>query len=675
MMPFTRTLLVLGLAGLPSLAVAADLELKRVLLSSGGVGYFEYEAEVDGNASLSLAVRRDQVDDLLKSIVVFDERGAVGQVSLAGEEALRDIFRDLPFDGAALSNPAELLNALRGNEVAVAGSSQVRGRIMSAAMEPVSLPGNGGTLARLKLMLLTTEGLKGVTVQDLDAISFADAALQARLSTALAALAEAQDRERRILDIRAEGQGRRKLRVAFVSEAPLWKASYRLTVSGEAGAANGDLQGWAALENRSGTDWKDVELTLVSGSPVTFRQALYATYYVDRPEVPVEVIGRVLPRPDQGGIAAQTMADAPALPRQKRAELGTAPAPASRGFVAAGAPAAPEPPPLAALVTGEASEQQTQVRFRLPRPVTLASGQNVLVPIVARKVPAERVALYQPQTHRLHPLAAIYLANDGATALPPGIVTLYERGTDGVSHIGDARLASLPAGEKRLLAFALDGKVRIDQEQQRSAEITRLRMARGILEVTRTEQATTIYRIAAPAGDGRRLLLEQPRQAGFSVSKPEKGVEIADGNWRIDAPLPAGQGRFEVTAERPVTERIQLLSAGDEQIRLLLQAPRLSERQREALQRVAGLSAERAKAAAELARLERERGALVGEQARLRANLQAVPQGSDLHRRYLTQIGGQEDRLAALDVDMKVKQAELQGAVARLEDYVRTLEF
>ena len=35
-------------------ADAADLALKRVLLSTGGVGYFEYEATVDGPGDLGL---------------------------------------------------------------------------------------------------------------------------------------------------------------------------------------------------------------------------------------------------------------------------------------------------------------------------------------------------------------------------------------------------------------------------------------------------------------------------------------------------------------------------------------------------------------------------------------------------------------------------------------------
>lgn len=62
------------------------------------------------------------------------------------------------------------------------------------------------------------------------------------------------------------------------------------------------LQGWAVLENLSGDDWDGIELTVVSGNPVTFTQALYQAYYVDRPEVPVEVFGRVMPSVDTGAI-------------------------------------------------------------------------------------------------------------------------------------------------------------------------------------------------------------------------------------------------------------------------------------------------------------------------------------------------------------------------------------
>src|SRR4051812_48131015 len=78
-------------------AVAADLTLKRVMLSSAGVGYFEYETEVDGQATLGLDVPLDQVDDVLTSLVVFDSAGAVGTVELLGRDNTRANFGNVPF--------------------------------------------------------------------------------------------------------------------------------------------------------------------------------------------------------------------------------------------------------------------------------------------------------------------------------------------------------------------------------------------------------------------------------------------------------------------------------------------------------------------------------------------------------------------------------------------------
>ena len=52
------------------------------LLSSGGMGYFEYEATVDGDATLKLTVSLQQVDDVLKSLVL-DVAGGVARVMLA----------------------------------------------------------------------------------------------------------------------------------------------------------------------------------------------------------------------------------------------------------------------------------------------------------------------------------------------------------------------------------------------------------------------------------------------------------------------------------------------------------------------------------------------------------------------------------------------------------------
>ena len=109
--------------------------LKRVMLSTGGVGYFEYEADVTGTAELLMPVRMDQVDDILKSIVVFDQQGNTGFVQLPSRAPLSDIFRGLPFGPRALESNASLVEALKGAEVSVRASSSFDGRIVSVNEE------------------------------------------------------------------------------------------------------------------------------------------------------------------------------------------------------------------------------------------------------------------------------------------------------------------------------------------------------------------------------------------------------------------------------------------------------------------------------------------------------------------------------------------------------------
>src|SRR5690606_17833010 len=118
---------------------AGGFQLRRVMLSTGGVGYFEYETRARGDAALSFRVRRDQVDDVLKSVVVYDDEGRIGTITLPGQEPLREAFRGLPFEPEHLSSPAALLNALRGAEVRVSGSREPVGRLLSGTRETVAL--------------------------------------------------------------------------------------------------------------------------------------------------------------------------------------------------------------------------------------------------------------------------------------------------------------------------------------------------------------------------------------------------------------------------------------------------------------------------------------------------------------------------------------------------------
>jgi len=666
------------------LAVAEPMALRRVMLSSGGVGYFEHEAKVDGNATLELELRLEQVDDALKSLVVYDDKGGIGSVVLPGREPLAQAFRDLPFDAGALGSPVALLNALQGAEVTVGGAQTLSGRILSVTEERTQLPGaNAPVIQRHRVSLLTPTGIQQFVLQDAASVQFTDPKLKAQVEAALAAVAQHRSKDKRVLTIAANGQGARTVRVAYVVAAPLWKTAYRLTLPpltpGEVDGANtrAHMQGWAVLENMTGADWTNIELTLVSGSPVTFRQALYQAYYVNRPDVPVEVMGRVLPRQDSGTLAMEQLSatlgkQQAQAPRSAPAAVGSARArDLQMQRTEAAAPAEAAAMAMAdAAVAAESQEATTQVVFRFSQPISVQSGQTLTVPVINREVPARRLALYQPQTHARHPLAAVRLTNEAkdgqGTGLPAGVLTLYERGRDGqVAFVGDARLGTFPAGEQRLVSYALDQKVIVDREEQGRRTIGQGAIQRGVFRYTATERQTVTYRVKGAKLEARSLIVEHPRVPGWKlIQPPEKDVELAETAYRIRGELPKDStATIEVVLEYPRTETLQIAQINREQIAYYASSQELDKPVRDAFVELARLQSEVDGHTRRVEGLNLQRKRLVEDQSRLRDNLNRTPGNTDLHRRYLAKLNEQEGEIEKLDAELR--KAEEAQAKAR----------
>jgi len=660
---------LLGLFAVPTLATAQDLALKRVMLSSGGLGYFEYEATVEGDATLRLTVSLQQVDDVLKSLVVYDDKGGVGGLSLPGREPLAQAFKDLPFDQDSLASPADLLATLKGAEITVGGARAITGRIVSVQEETITLADGKATTKRTRITLLTDRGLQQFILEDAENLQFADAALRDKVAQALLAIQSNRAKDARTLELATRGQGKRTVRVAYIVEVPVWKASYRLTLPGDP-AARSALQGWATIENLSGQDWKDIELTLVSGRPVAFHQALYDAYYVKRPEVPVEVAGRLMPGIDRGGVEAE---------RQKAAAPPPPPAPApyrpqqERGVAASAAP----PPAAAAADQFEATDAATQVVFKYPRTVNVDNGRTLSIPIIDRQVPAQRLALYQAETAARNPLAAIRLTNDGDSGLPPGIITIYERDKAGyVTYVGDARLSGFPVGETRLLAYALDEKITVERDAAQTERIATGTIAQGALRLSRVIRQTVTYRVRGPAKEPRQLIVVQRRLPGWTLVKPDiKSVELSEGNYRVPFQLPGGDQTqtFEVVQEQTQQQELRLVDGAADQIRVYAQAREFDDKTRAALVNVLHLQGAITDAQRKVAEADAERQQIIQEQARLRDNLARVPANSDLQRRYLATLDKQETELESIAKRRTDAEKAVEAARGALRTYVAQL--
>ena len=659
-------------------AEAAELELKRVMLSSGGVGYFEYQAQVEGWETLEVPVRLDQVDDVLKSAVIFDDAGGSGVIELQGKDSLTEIFRTMPVGAEAFESPAALYAALKGEEVSVDEPVSATGQIVSV-VEESETGENGMARVRHRMALMTANGLVQFILEDARGIRFTNQGLDEKLKGALTSLASNRQRELRTLKITARGDGYRTVTVGFVIEAPLWKTSYRMVMGGEGKAR---MQGWAVIENASGADWKDVELTLVSGNPVTFKQALYDKYYVDRQSVPVEVLGRVNPRRDDGSTGGdeseweQNGQGTPIEPAPAPMEpAGPAPAAVqtseSDGIDVTASRMAEKPGQIAA----ESTEAGTSVIFTMSNAVTAGSGQSLTVPIIDREIPGQMISFYQPYTHATHPLAAVRLVNETGTGLPPGITTLFDNASGRTVFAGDAILSVLPVGETRILSYAVDQKIRIEKSQANEQTLSTAKIANGSLETKTVQRVINSYSVKGASQEDRTVLIETPRYDWELKSHDLAKTDATYNYLRIPVMVGAGKTeKLDVVWEKVASNTVSILDLSSNSVELYASADgKLPEPIRAAFVRINELKTAVWQAKDKVVGLEPERTRIYQEQERIRANLAAVPEGSDLQRRYLATLSTQEDRLLEIDRQLAELRIAQEAAEQALADYVASI--
>ncbi|HEY2616199.1 MAG TPA: DUF4139 domain-containing protein [Acetobacteraceae bacterium] len=653
-------------------AVAADLALKRVMLSSAGVGYFEFEAEVDGPATLGLDVPLDQVDDVLTSLVVFDSAGAVGTVELPGRDNTRANFGNVPFGPEALRSTVDYLNSLQGVEISVQGPRPMTGRIVHAERAAETLPVPTGqpqpTVQRTRVTILGADGLRQFVLEEADSIQVTDPDLRARIGQALDSLRREANQSLRHVTLHSTGDGHRTVRVGYVAAAPLWKATYRLVLP----AKDGDparLQGWAVLENQSGTDWNGVALTLQYGNPVTFRQAIYQSYFVQRPEVPVEILGRILPSVDTRA--------RPAEPAMQKA--AGAPSGGTRALAVAAPPPVPAPMAQAEVMAQPADQVQAAegveaTIFQLPTPVVLAAGHTASVAIIDRNIPAERVDLATDDD--THPLSSIRITNDTGSSIPAGVLTLYDA-SGAATFAGDARLGGLPAGERRLLSFAQDLRTTVERDSTGENTLASLTAADGVLHITTRQREVLQVTITGPANEPRRVLVEIPKDGDRTLTLDGgavPGTEETATAWRVPVSLQPGEVR-KLTAyiDRLEREETALLADDAQVVVRLLNEQTLAPPARAALQRLATLRQDEAAKRATVTQLKAQQAAVLQDEDRIRHNLAAVPANDALHARLTRALDADETRLEQLGQALDQATAAADKAHQALADAAGSL--
>ena len=679
------------------LAADAPLPLESVVLFTSGVGYFQHAGEVTGDATVEMQFAADDVNDLLKSMVVLDRDGGAATVTYASRDPVTKTLGTFAVNLTDNPSLGDLLGRLRGQKVELDAASPVAGTIVGVEKRRLEA-GKDQTVEKQFLTLLTSEGLRTLALDAVTRIKLVDARLQGELEKALAVLALATDNEKKGVAIAFTGKGPRNVVVGYVQESPIWKTSYRLVLDGDAAATKARLQGWAIVENTTDADWRNVRMALVSGRPISFVMDLYQPLYVPRPFVEPELYASLRPqvygqtmsdadkplaqagrqldeRGARGGLARREMAKGvPAAPAAMAADGAIAMDAVSgvRGGAARGSAIAG----IAAMQTAAAGSDLGELfRYEIEKPVTLERQRSAMLPIVAAEVEAEKVAIYDERVLTRHPLSGLRLKNTTGLHLMQGPLTVYDQAGGG-SYSGDARIEDMAPGTERLVSYAVDLDVEVAARGEgRAEEIVNVRLVKGTLFAARKLARAKVFEVKNSGKNAVKVLLEHPLEGGWTLVTPETPEEKTRDRYRFAVVAEPGKPvTLEVAEEMPIEETQVLTNLDDDAILFYSRAKATSPAVREALAEVVRRKREIEQLVRDKGVREQEIATIDQEQARIRGNMGALDRTSDLFNQYVRKFADQEKRIETLRGEIAGLVATEQEARKGLDDYLLTLD-
>jgi hypothetical protein len=696
---------------------AITLPITRVVLFNSGVGYFSRSGEVTDDARVDLTFPEQDINDLLKSMVLEDfDHGRIAAVSYDSREPISRTLSSFAINLNGNPTFASIVSQMRGERVEVVltpGAVNQPGKLSGVivGVEPQKVAQGNTTLEVEVLNMWCAEGLRSVKLPEIQQLKFSNPVIESEFRRALDVLALSHDSQKKAVSLHFAGEGKRKVQVGYVIEAPIWKTSYRLVLAEK---EKPYLQGWALVENPTDEDWAGVKMALISGRPISFKMDLYNPLYINRPTVEPELFASLRPVTYRGGF--KEAKDAVAMDEmQKRAPAKPGAAPG--GFGAGGfgggrggglgampsGAAAPAPMTLAdtadrdsdearrkhaaevgrelgnRLATGSVGNAATAsalgdfFQYTIDHPVSLARQKSAMLPIVGKEIEGQRVSIYNQNVQKTHPLLGLKFKNTSGAHLNQGPITVFE----GSVYAGDTRVLDVQPNEERLVSYAIDLGTEVDpQNSPGRQKITSVKAVRGIVTTNTKLTEEKKYRIINRSQTDRTLMIEHPNRTNqqFKLIDTEKPVEDTPDLFRFQTPVKAGETKtFTVKEEKEIQSTIQLTNNAEGQIRYFISLPEASPELKQKLNDALKLKGTWDSALRELNQVAADLNRLNADQDRIRKNLRETPKEAEVYQTYLKKLSDQEKEIDTLTAKQKKLMGEEFASKKKFEDYLASI--
>ncbi len=675
-------------------SAAEQLPIRRVILYSNGVSYVERRGIVSGSAEVNLSFKQSQVDDVLKSMVVLDlgKGSKIGAVSYNSSAPVSSQMAEIPFSIGPLTGEggglAGVLAQLQGAKVAVTSSKgAASGSIVTVERKQVQ--GEKTTTWTSVLVIASETGeISSFDLTDVKGVKLLDEGTRRDLNQFASAAASARRRDAKTITITSEGSGAREMIVSYTIAAPIWKTTYRVVLD-EAGKPF--FQGWAIVDNISDEDWKDVQLSLVSGSPISFIQPIQKPFYRYRPVVPMPRDLQLNPQVyepgailegdnrNQSNINQRQVANLP-NGTNFSSQLQLTPGASQSNQYAVTVDGLSSNEAVSnfrtvdrtsvsdALQNSSESYQNTTVggeigdlfEYRIEQPVTVMRDRSALIPIIQTKMDGERVTVYNESVRKDRPFSGVLLKNNTDLTLESGSLTVL----DSDAYAGEALMDRLKAKEQRLISFALDLGTHVRVRDEADREPAKLvKVVNGVFQVHYFQTSRKTYQITNQTGRKKVLYIEYPVEDGWKLSDDSpKPDYVTQKYYRFRVELDKFEEKeMKITVRQGLADNYQLTSLSRNDLALFVSQRYINEETRAKLEKLIDIRVRLGEIEQKLEGFDDEIEAIESDQKRLRENIEALSKTAEaktLIARYIQKANDQETRLEEMEKERKALEVE-----------------
>jgi hypothetical protein len=655
----------------------STVPLRRLSLFSSGVGFFEHSGTVNGSATILLPFNKDAVNDALKSLTINDP-GSSPQVSYTSEQTLNRTLRSLKIDLSAHPSIPELLDSLKGAEIELFAPNPISGRIIGVEQRAELVSASGVMISVPYVAVNTVNGIRSIALKDISTFSFQDPQITSDLNRALDLIFASHADQSRSLNIALPGTNKRSVTVSYVIPAPVWKVSYRLDLSQKEPL----LQGWAIVDNDSDTDWNQVELSLVTGRPVSFIQNLYPPYHTNRPTLPLAIAGIAEAQTYASGWSREAQLKSREVQLETTAQALEAQEDMKRSSLMYAADVEAPAPRAAAsgsnsslgggsITTAQAQAAGDMFEFTIKTPVTLARQQSAMLPLVESTVKAAKYLVFSGSKAAagttIHPALSAEITNTTGMKLPAGPLTVYDGGT----YAGDALIEFFSENDKRIISYGDELSVSGNfASSNNNRIITSVTVSQGVMIINRTQIYERKYSFNNVSGTAKPLIIEHPITGSATLTEPAAFEERTATSYRFIRTLPVGASDFTVKEERPLIERITLEQLSLNAFVSYATNGEIPAHVRTVLQQALTLRRAVEGARTALNELEAKRARLITEQERTRQNITVVGTESEQGLAYLRRLSVQDAEIDALTSQCDAASQNLKAAQAAYDTFI-----